>query len=102
MSHDITVRLFRLPHLCVFEIYGELLSDTEMAKGAAVKGIGRAGANAVAADDRVTEIKTLSDMGITKDQSSKWKKLAAVPGEEFIAAEAAALRSLYPGQKCRK
>ena len=68
MSHDITVRLFRLPHLCVFEIYGELLSDTEMAKGAAVKGIGRAGANAVAADDRVTEIKTLSDMGITKAQ----------------------------------
>jgi len=57
-----------------------------MAKGAAVKGIGRGGANAGPAGYRVTEIKTLSDMGITKKQSSKWKKLAAVPEKEFEAA----------------
>jgi hypothetical protein len=30
--------------------------------------------------------KTLSDFGITRDQSSQWQKLAAVPQPDFKAA----------------
>ena len=33
-----------------------------------------------------THPKTLSDLGITRDQSSQWQKLAAVPAPEFEAA----------------
>ena len=53
-----------------------MLAETEKAKGAAVKGVGKAGANGVAQDDRIRETKTLSEMGITKDQSSTWQKCA--------------------------
>jgi hypothetical protein len=81
LERDAAIARVRAERKC-----GELLSDTEMAKGAAVKGIGRAGANAVPGGNRVTEIITLSDMGITKKQSSKWQKLAAVPENEFEAA----------------
>jgi len=44
-----------------------------MAKGGAEPGVGRAGKkNAVASHDRINNTKTLSEMNITKDQSSKW------------------------------
>ncbi len=61
---------------------GQLLAETEKAKGA--RGIGR---SAVARDDRTP--KTLGEMGITKDQSANWQKLAAVPQEDFDEALAA-------------
>lgn len=38
---------------------------------------------------RSTPAVTLSDLRITRDQSSKWQKLAAVPQEDFDAALAA-------------
>lgn len=35
--------------------------------------------------DGATTGKTLSDLGISKDQSSRWQKLAQVPADEFEA-----------------
>lgn len=65
---------------------GELLTEQKagegLSKGAAQKGVGRAGNNAVLTDDRVPK---LSDAGISKDLSSRAQKLAAVPAEEFEA-----------------
>jgi len=51
---------------------GSLLRDTEKAKP---------GPKDRSCD--TTELKTLSDMGISKDQSSKWQKLAEIPDDEF-------------------
>ena len=48
----------------------------EKAKGVRAKGGGKS--PVVVQDDR-PGVKTLSEMGITKDQSSKWQKLAQVP-----------------------
>lgn len=36
--------------------------------------------------ERDDQVKTLAEMGITKDQSSTWQKLAAVPEQEFEEA----------------
>ena len=47
----------------------------EKNKGGAAKGVGRAGKNAVAKDDRIPQPK-LSDLGITKDQSSRRQRLS--------------------------
>ena len=46
-------------------------------KGAAVEGVGRAGANAVPDGNRVTT--TLSDVGISKKLSSRSQAIASIP-----------------------
>jgi hypothetical protein len=61
---------------------GALLKEMEKAKGAREPGIGKAGRNAVERNDRVST-KTLADYGLSKDQSSRWQKLADVPEDEF-------------------
>ena len=58
---------------------GELLAEMEKAKGAAQPGVGRAGGTG---SQRAT---TLSDLGISKTQASRWRKLAEVPEKEFEA-----------------
>jgi len=59
---------------------GELLAEMEKAKGGQpYQSNGTTSSNTVPA-------KTLADLGITKDQSSKWQQLAAVPADEFEAA----------------
>ena len=58
---------------------GQMLRDTEKAPAGRPK-------ESVEPDDQLTTPKTLSDMGITKDQSSTWQKLANVPEDEFEAA----------------
>ena len=39
----------------------------------------------------VTQLPTLADIGISKSQSSRWHKLAAIPETQFESAVAAAL-----------
>jgi len=58
---------------------GQLLGEIEKAKGAAQEGIGRRGGTPS------DGARTLSDRGISYDQSSRWQKLAAVPEDEFEA-----------------
>lgn len=58
---------------------GELLRVAPKAKGSAQPGVGRKGAAGMRSDGTTA----LSDLGISKDQSSEWQKLAAVPKEEF-------------------
>jgi len=60
---------------------GELLAGSEMAKGSAQPGVGRRGAEAMPSDDT----RTLSDLGISYDQSSQWQRLAAIPKDQFEA-----------------
>ena len=60
---------------------GQMLRDTEKATGNQNNGE-FGGRN----ERPPNETKTLSDMGITKDQSSTWQKLANVPEDEFEAA----------------
>jgi hypothetical protein len=62
---------------------GELLSQMEKAKGAPGPGRGKAGSPAGPA---FTETPTLRDLGISKQQSSDWQRLADVPQEKFEAA----------------
>lgn len=62
---------------------GELLA--EMPKNTGAKGIGPI---AVTSYDRNT--KTLDDLGISKNESSRWQKLAAVPEDKFEQAVSAA------------
>jgi hypothetical protein len=82
LEHDAAAARVRAERKC-----GELLRDMEKAKGAADGTAGPGRGNVVAACDRVLDRpKTLSEMGITKDQSSKWQKLAAVPEDEFEEA----------------
>jgi hypothetical protein len=60
---------------------GELLTRMDKAKGALKRGNG---APIRRSDDPTTE--TLEDLGISKQQSSDWQKLADVPQEQFDAA----------------
>jgi hypothetical protein len=62
---------------------GALLGNMEKAKGIAGPGRGKAGRPARGA---FNEAPTLRDLGITRDESSKWQKLAAVPQDQFEAA----------------
>lgn len=108
LERDAAIARVRAERKC-----GELLADMEKAKGNQNTGVfgGRkelppkpsqdgtwtcvyCGSGCFAAWDychdckepRVRDPKTLAEMGITKDQSSKWQKLAKVPEEEFEAA----------------
>jgi len=65
---------------------GQLLAAMEKAKGAAGNPSGR-GAPIVRSHDVTTQ--TLADLGISKNQSSRWQKLASVPKLEFETALAA-------------
>jgi hypothetical protein len=56
---------------------GELLLEMEKAKGQL-----RQGSNSPRSSPSTTG-KTLADLGVSKDQSSKWQKLAKLPAEEF-------------------
>jgi hypothetical protein len=61
---------------------GEMLCDTELNKGGAEPGVGRRGGkNAVVNGDRI--LPKLSDLGISKSQSSNWQKLANIPDNDF-------------------
>ncbi len=57
---------------------GQLLREMEKAKGG--------NPQLVANHDRLEKPKTLAEMGVTKDQSSKWQKLAGVPDDQFEKA----------------
>ncbi len=63
---------------------GELLREREMAKGARGNPGGRGSkiVRSVAATAQ-SEPKTLKEIGITKDQSSKYQQLADIPEQEF-------------------
>jgi hypothetical protein len=61
---------------------GELLRGREMAKGVLMRGT-----ELPPSDGSRTE--TLSDLGISKQQSSDWQKLADMATEDFEAALAA-------------
>ena len=76
LERDAAVARVRAERRC-----GELLAEMDKAKG------GRPIENrSHDSTGFVAETKTLSDLGITKDQSSKWQRLAAVPEAEFEAA----------------
>jgi hypothetical protein len=64
---------------------GELLKVREKAKGFAGNPGGR-GAPIVRSENSTAHPKTLAELGISKQQSSDWQKLAAVPREEFETA----------------
>jgi hypothetical protein len=55
---------------------GELLREREKAKRGPDKDTGQR-------SQRSTSVETLADLGITKDQSSQWQKLAGVPPDLF-------------------
>jgi hypothetical protein len=68
-----------------------MLREREKAKGSAQPGVGRAGAAGMRSDDPTTMAQqTLADLGISKQQSSDWQKMAAIPDNDFDAALAVA------------
>jgi len=74
LERDAAIARVRAERKC-----GELLRDMDKAKGATEPGTNRG----TTRSDDTTASKTLSEMGVTKDQSSKWQKLAEVPEEIF-------------------
>ena len=64
---------------------GEMMRDTEKNKG--LKGSVVSGTTVVPVRDNTP---TLADMGISKNESSRWQKLAAVSNEKFEEAVAMA------------
>lgn len=78
LERDAAIARVRAERKC-----GELLRETEKAKGAREPDTNRGSTRSTGA---TASPKTLAEMGLTKDQSSKWQKLAAVPEDEFNAA----------------
>ncbi len=74
LEYDAALARVRAERKC-----GELLREMEMAKA------GRPN-KSVQQDDQLDKPKTVSEMGITKDQSSKWQQLAKIPETEFEKA----------------
>lgn len=62
---------------------GELLTATDRNKGATVKG-------GMAVERHDTHAPTLADMGLTRDESSRYQQLAAMPADHFETAVATA------------
>jgi hypothetical protein len=62
---------------------GELLRDMEKAKGTKGQLVGRGTIGPSADRAPINEVKTLSELGISYDQSSKFQALADIPEEEF-------------------
>jgi hypothetical protein len=58
---------------------GQLLKETQKAKGSAQPGVGRKGVSAMPSQATTP----LSELGISRDQSSRWQKLAAIPDDDF-------------------
>ena len=79
LERDAAIARVRAERRC-----GELLADMEKAKGAAEAGTNRGTTRSY--DATSSQPRSLSDLGITKDQSSKWQRLAAAPEAEFEAA----------------
>jgi N6-adenosine-specific RNA methylase IME4 len=73
---------------------GELLAEMEKNKGAREQGVGRRGKNAVAPSDRVAK---LSDLGVSKSQSSRWQRLAELDVETFESRVVAARKKALSG-----
>lgn len=78
LERDAAIARVRAERRC-----GELLAEMHKAKGTDYGGTGH---DTRAARASYSPPRTLSDMGITYDQSSKWQRLAAVPEAEFEAA----------------
>lgn len=76
LERDAAIARVRAERKC-----GELLRDMEKAKG-----VLKQGTHLPQSSDATTGAKTLSEMGVTKDQSSKWQKLANIPEDEFEKA----------------
>lgn len=72
LEYDAAIARVRAERKC-----GSLLSDLDKPQGK------RSDLNLVERNDQV---KTLSEMGINKDQSSKWQQLAKMPEHEFETA----------------
>ncbi len=71
---------------------GELCAEMPKAKGAAVRGVGKRGNRQLP-----HSTPTLADRGVSKIESSRWQKLAAIPAPEFEAyVEKAATRAERP------
>jgi hypothetical protein len=66
---------------------GELLARTEKSRGAAEPGTAR---GTTRSNDATTSALTLAQMGLTKDESSRYQQLAAMPAEHFETAVATA------------
>ena len=80
LERDAAIARIRAERRC-----GELLAEMDKAKGVRLLGRDQSG-DFRRSRATTTETRTLDQMGITKDQSSKWQRLAAVPEAEFEAA----------------
>lgn len=69
---------------------GEMMRDTEKNKGSKGQLLGRDSSGGTMMLPPENNTPTLADMGISKNESSRWQKLAAVSDEKFEEAVAAA------------